>query len=547
MKFYKKTKGAALVSVLIAATFLTIIGSTILILSYSNYSMKTVALNSKNNFYETEKDLNAISGKIRSTLSNISVSHVADAKLLLGVDDKNRYDCVAIAKLIYPDPNPEEKVNYKVYGDRNKAIVTISYGYGKEDKVYITASGSTSSPNFVYSSSTSGMIDKITIKNLCVSRENYEEYENSISTDIDFYVEKTMSKSTSASLGSYSLMMDGGLVLKDNTRINAYGNTYIADYDFNGTGTEPGDNGITLDNSAQLTLMGDSNIIYGDINLNGKSVLNVTGQSITVYGNIYVLDDAAFIVNEECRVYIMEGCEIHYVPTSKNNIIPMTLIDEAAPSYETIDLIDKEIFDGILNLNDGTKQNDGLICAISEENKPLDALNGEKAYFYEMGLNGASRTDSVFFGEPIRAIICNEKQINENCGYSLVLNSYANEIVTSNPNSTIISKVPLTVGQVKNVSLTTFGVERFDFITLREKTNLQYDSYACEMRCNIPFTKAHAGWSQGNLTCQVGGFFKEECGDIINGAIGVSTNSSGLSTKPKTVAGYSNWRKDDED
>ena len=49
----KNNKGAALISVLIATAFLAITATALLMISYSNYKMKVVNLNSKNNLYES--------------------------------------------------------------------------------------------------------------------------------------------------------------------------------------------------------------------------------------------------------------------------------------------------------------------------------------------------------------------------------------------------------------------------------------------------------------------------------------------------------------
>lgn len=545
MKAFKTKKGAALVSILIAATFLTIIGSTVLILAANNYSMKAMSLNSKNNYYETERDINALTAKIRSGLTGASISASADCKMLLGVDENNRYDCMALARLVYPDN--VENAGYKVSGTKDKAIVTLTEDSGREVKLYITSGTNPGKPNYIYSTSTSGMIDKLTIKDVCVSRETSDNYENTIMTDIEIYVERTMPKANIDGIGSFSLIMDAPLQLDSNTRLNMYGSAYIADYSFNGTMSEPGDGAIVLSNSAQLHMLGSHNVIYGDIVLHDKSVLNVIGGDLSVFGNIYVLDNAALIMNENSTLYMAEGYELHTVPTSENNVLPITLIDDVASSVEIISLRDFEFFKTFMGLNDGSRYNDGLIATMCEENKPLDALNGEKAYFYEMGINGQSRTESEFFGEPIRTIVYNERQINESAEYALVLNSYASEIVCSNPKSTIISTVPLAVRGVSNLSLTSFGAERYAHILMKDRLNAQYDPYACEMRCNIPYSKENPNWSTGNLTCQVGGFFKEEVDDVINGVLGIATNSSGLNTKPKTVAGYANFRKDDDE
>ena len=64
----KSNKGAALVSIMVAVAFLSIIATTLLAISLNNYEMKSVQTKSNMNFYNNEKYLNVVTTNLRSSV-----------------------------------------------------------------------------------------------------------------------------------------------------------------------------------------------------------------------------------------------------------------------------------------------------------------------------------------------------------------------------------------------------------------------------------------------------------------------------------------------
>ena len=73
-------KGVALISVMIAVAFISIIASSLLYISFSNYTMKVANTEAKKNFYEVEGDINKITTTLRANLANSSSDPITEVK-----------------------------------------------------------------------------------------------------------------------------------------------------------------------------------------------------------------------------------------------------------------------------------------------------------------------------------------------------------------------------------------------------------------------------------------------------------------------------------
>ncbi len=74
----QNNKGAAMVSVLIAVTFIAILGSSMLYMAYMNYKTKAMRYGSANNFYSDEFSLDEIASSLQQTAA--SADSIDDAK-----------------------------------------------------------------------------------------------------------------------------------------------------------------------------------------------------------------------------------------------------------------------------------------------------------------------------------------------------------------------------------------------------------------------------------------------------------------------------------
>ena len=97
----KNNRGAALVSIMVAVAFVTILATAILSMSYNNFRMKVVNYESQANFYETEQRLTVMSTTLRGKVMS-STTPLSDVKTLTGVVDDKRYSAKNIAELAFP-------------------------------------------------------------------------------------------------------------------------------------------------------------------------------------------------------------------------------------------------------------------------------------------------------------------------------------------------------------------------------------------------------------------------------------------------------------
>lgn len=87
LQLFKSNKGAGLVSVVIAVAFIAILGSILLTVSYTNYSMKQVNYKTKDAFYSAEQALD----EINVGLQNVISQAVSDAYLEV-LENYSAYD-----------------------------------------------------------------------------------------------------------------------------------------------------------------------------------------------------------------------------------------------------------------------------------------------------------------------------------------------------------------------------------------------------------------------------------------------------------------------
>ena len=66
----KNNRGIALISIMIAVSFITVIAAALLVITYTNFRMKVQNLNTKENFYETDGQLTKISTLFRYNVSD---------------------------------------------------------------------------------------------------------------------------------------------------------------------------------------------------------------------------------------------------------------------------------------------------------------------------------------------------------------------------------------------------------------------------------------------------------------------------------------------
>lgn len=555
-------KGAALVSVMIAITFISIVATTLLVISLNNYQMKVVNSQSKSNFYETEQRINVVTAQVRNAIPGSTDVNGAIGNLVNGTSGMDysgasfAYKADKIAELAFPG-----------------ATVSTS-----GSNATVTSDGDT----FTFYPGTVSVIQKtngkqITINDVTikqVANDNKGGYENTIKTDINFFVEIATGGGATGGVGSCAFLLDSTIRIDASdkaSRLNITGNTIMGEYALqsgtystsflNGTERNPevatsyslpvtmsktksGDTVtsvtqsddnykkaiIYLNNVSFMNFNSDNNVILGDIYLKDASVLNVLDGNLTVYGDIFVADKAAFLCNGDLKLGYNSNI---YKVGSGGSCTKVTATDKSKNIVcDSISHLDKKNYDKLadhLKLFDNNASNDGVITNI------LKKIGTTGKYCYEA--TDAYQTKS--------AKLCTFNGIDYYAEYPAgdLNNNYKNEMlfinnkvnngyvkITQNiPNTTIIAKKPVYAYDTHNICVSKMGDQAFNYI-------LSHDS------CKIKFKP---DGSNNEITVSIKDMFDANCNAYVTTIFSLGTGDTGTTPTPtKTAISYTDWEKE---
>lgn len=534
-------KGVAMISVMIAIAFISIIATAMIYTSSTNYAMKSANIRAKENFYETDGELVKVSSSIRNNAMSGSNpgSYVDTLKRSTG--DTSKYDCTKIVKAAYPTAT--------VSGGVSDATITKD-----GDTIHFKGNGTILKQTKSDDATIIDNVTRYTLKDFEVVQTNSAGFRNSVKTDVVFDIyETSVPSGGSGGVGNMSLLLDSNISASDTTfpSLTMTGNSFVTDYGTSttswggGTYTVPGTNGINMTSESRINFAGDYNVVYGDVHLSGSSSLCVYGD-LTVYGDIYIDGNATLIMAGNGKIHLVDAVlpgrsskpTIHLGTgcSSAHNLYPSDLfIDDA---HNQIDYITEDAFKSFcsqLRLNDSDLTNDGLMKKIMKKVN----IAGSNQYVTEItGVNingitgdGASlKTD--YMGRNIGYFMLKP-------GYSGNLNggldnylyfSSTNETVTmtqNNVNTTYICRKPLNFGVEHGVVLTKLGTAEFNYITAA-KGDAESAVYNTT---DNPFNDVTINFSSGSYTGKIGDFFEADCNTYVDEMFNISTGGSSSGSK----------------
>lgn len=222
-------KGIALLSVLIAVAFVSIIGSALLYITYLNFEMKVLNLNSKENFYETDGKLVDVTSKIRNAVNKQDPSMI-DTKLKI-VETGSHVDPFDPTKVI-------KDYSYDVTDMLVLAGYSSAYSDATGDYTFTTTGVCEKVPSGVY---TTYRLKNFEVKhNSDKQKTGNKDYTNKVSTDIVIKVKEVNKTKKGKGVGEFSMLMDNSIdvTAAQFTHLTMYGDAYFSSYD--GIGTFPG-------------------------------------------------------------------------------------------------------------------------------------------------------------------------------------------------------------------------------------------------------------------------------------------------------------------
>ena len=516
-KMFKTTsrnnKGVALVTVVIAVAFISIIGTALLSIAYTNFQMKVLNLNSKQNFYETDGELVKITAGIRNSVEKPDdLDDLLSSKSFVqDLTDPNLYTAPASAVKLNGANGILDKSG--LWDVTNNCIAS----HDNEDTFEYTVGGATKY--------TSGSITTYTINDLKVKQISKDGgYTNTVQTDLQIKVlEQTGGASASGGLGNCSMLMDSNMEVTatDVSFVSFMGNTYCAKYEdstdsFAGSGTYtvpgkwdgtfdsmtdystwpfttvyvPKPNGVALNltQNAKVNVEGENLVVYGDIVLANNSCLYVSSGKLKVFGDIYILDNATLICGGE--IYMPESdlpgrsgkpCCIKSAygtaPASADYLKKHVIY---SGDIEPISDADYKEFCDLLQLSDADLENDGIVAKIS---KKVKLPNNKEVTIFD-STNNSDKISSDFYGVDCGIAVMmpgNVGNLDQYTNYLVFVTDHGDPDGTSfnmnatNVHSTFVSRSSIYLNTQNGIYYTKMGPELYDYLTIDDPDNKYYD------------------------------------------------------------------------
>lgn len=268
MKTLKNNKGAAMVTVLIAVTFILILASSLLYMSYMNYISKALRYSSTDMFYTAEFALDDLS----STMQEIAADSADIATAKTNVSNALGITTNSNGKSVYTYSNVENLIQVA----SQEASISINCAAQKDIAGVETENTAIVSAN------------SITLKAVQVTATTDEGYTSTITSDI--ILNFPPGAIGEMDVNDFSVIADAPITVEAGDLVVG-GNIYIHSPD-------PVTTALHVKSLACVELLSNYGIIYGNVVVEGTGVLCITGD-VKVTGDIYVRDNAVLICSGE--------------------------------------------------------------------------------------------------------------------------------------------------------------------------------------------------------------------------------------------------------
>lgn len=287
MKKENENRGAALVTVLIAVTFMAILASSLIYMAYMNYLTKAMRYGATDNFYTDEFALDELS----TTLQQIAASKSTMSAAMSAIKSSVGYQEGTYKS--YTDANVESLITMAKQDD-NIASITVKTSDRLKDEF-----GNLTEDSMIVKS------DSIELKGVEITATTVEGYTSTITSDIVISFPNSMSGSMD--INDFSMILESGIEIYDDMSCVYSGNVLIQNKNASDPALKIGsranmvllspeamlDGNIAIGQDAALHITGDC-IVYGDVRLDPGSVLLVSGR-LKITGNLSVGSGARVI------------------------------------------------------------------------------------------------------------------------------------------------------------------------------------------------------------------------------------------------------------
>lgn len=267
-------KGAALVTILIAVTFMTIMASSLMYMAYMNYLTKSMRYSATDNFYTDEFALDDLATSLQQVAAGGSSMDDAKTRVKTAIGATtdgsfNSYTPDAVKGLITIASKDADIADITVEISPRLKDET---GHLKEHALYITN-------------------DMIKLCGVQITVTTQEGYVSTITSDIEMDFPNTMPGTID--INDFSIITESRFDMSNGGSRVCSGNVFIQNYG----SSSPA---LTISNSGSLVLLSPQAMVVGDIVVTDHSELHITGTCI-VYGSITVENGSALIVSGELK------------------------------------------------------------------------------------------------------------------------------------------------------------------------------------------------------------------------------------------------------
>lgn len=271
MKKENENRGAALVTVLIAVTFMAVLASSLIYMAYMNYLTKAMRYAATDDFYTDEFALDELATTLQQRAADTSSFSDGKAAIRSAVGEYTVGSYTAYT---------EASVAGLITTASQDATITVATSDRLKDDM-----GNLTEDSLIVED------EYIKLVGVQITATTAEGYTSTITSDITIYFPSTLPGTLD--INDFSIITESRIDMSNGGSRVYSGNMFVQ----NNGSSQPA---LTIGNNGCMVLLSPQAMFDGDIVIGEKSALHITG-NCTVYGTITVNSGGALIVSGTLR------------------------------------------------------------------------------------------------------------------------------------------------------------------------------------------------------------------------------------------------------
>ena len=278
-KIRDNNKGAAMVSVLIAVTFIAILATSLCYMAYMNYLTKVMKYRSTDDFFTAEYGLDDLTTTLQETGDMVKRSNSSAT-----VEDaikQIRLDCCGT-------PISTSLADTRYDGARVASLISVA---GQDATFSVSSNVAGSAKNFLING------NSVTLKGLVITATDAEGYTSTITTDVE--IQWANDPAGKIDVNDFSMISDAPVTVGEGTTIingYAYMQGYGRHMDSNFSAYA-----LTINQGSICQLFSPQAILNGDVIVKKNALLSITGK-VQIVGDLYIENGATVLCTGDLTV-----------------------------------------------------------------------------------------------------------------------------------------------------------------------------------------------------------------------------------------------------